>query len=170
MKRSYMLMSLLVALFAAPGLVAYVIYLHPAWISSRTNHGQLLQPPPLLHSKHHKEKWQLLYWSPQSCTQDCIQRLDDLARLRLALGRRLYYVDLSLAISTPMVDVPEHIQSLLHKVDANLVSLSQDDAMHLGLQPAIYLVNPQNFVILAYAKDQSVQDIFQDLQKMVHDK
>ena len=169
MKRAYITMCLLIVLFTAPGLLAYMVYLHPTWISGRTNHGQLLQPPPLLHSKYREEKWQLLYWSPQDCTQDCTHHLDDLARMRLALGRRLYYVDLILAIPNSAV-VPPRTQNLLHKMDGNLINLTQEDTTELGIQPAIYLVNPQQFVILSYTKDQSMHDIFEDLQKMVRDK
>lgn len=170
MKRAYITMCVLVVLFVAPGMLAYMVYLHPTWISAKTNHGQLLQPPPLLHSKYRGEKWQLLYWSPQDCTQDCEYHLDDLARMRLALGRRLYYVDLLLAMPNSAVELPERTRNLLHKMDGRLINLTQEDTTELGSQPAIYLVNPQHFVILSYKKDQSMHDIFEDLQKMVRDK
>lgn len=169
MKRPYLIMSLLVLLFAAPGLIAYIAYLHPNWLHQNTNHGKLLQPPPRLHTTH-PQKWQLLYWSPQSCTRICMQRLDALARLRLALGRRLYYVDLVLAMSETTDNLAQDTQNILHNMDVHSIRLFETDAAKLGSQSAIYLVDAQNYVILAYDEDQSMQDIFQDLQKMVHDK
>lgn len=170
MKRSAGIIGLLLFLFAAPGTIAYIVYLHPEWISSRTNHGQLLQPPPILQQMSQSEKWQLLYWTPQACTQDCLQRMDDLAKLRLALGRRLYYVDLVLASQTARSTASQTTQNLLETVDGHWAQLAGKEAEILGSQPAIYLVNPQGYVILAYSSDQSLKDIFQDLQKMVHDK
>lgn len=170
MKRSAGIIGLLLCLFTAPGMIAYIVYLHPGWISARTNHGQLLQPAPELAHLPRGEKWQLLYWTPQTCAQDCLQRLDDLAKLRLALGRRLYAVDLVLATQSPRNSVSQTAQNLLEEIDAHWAQLSDKEADILGYQPAIYLVNPKGYVILAYAKDQPVKDIFQDLQKMVHDK
>jgi len=93
-----------------------------------------------------------------------------LAKLRLALGRRLYAVDLVLATQSPRNSVSQTAQNLLEEIDAHWAQLSDKEADILGYQPAIYLVNPKGYVILAYAKDQPVKDIFQDLQKMVHDK
>jgi hypothetical protein len=170
MKRSPGIIGLLLLLFAAPGVIAYLLYLHPEWSSSRTNHGQFLQPPPVLQQMPQNEKWQLLYWMPQTCTQDCLHRLDELAKLRLALGRRLYSVDLVLASQTALSAASQTTQNLLEEVDAHWAQLSGKEADILGSQPAIYLVNPQRYVILAYASDQALKDIFQDLQKMVHDK
>ncbi|MGV3740614.1 MAG: hypothetical protein ACO1N3_04935 [Gammaproteobacteria bacterium] len=164
MKKFYGVMSLLIILFTAPGILAYVVYHHPNWISGRTNHGHLLQPPTLLHSTYQGNKWQLLYWSPKSCDQACMQRMGDLAKLRLALGRRLYYVDLVLATQSaqPQPDVLQELQ----KIDGQMVQTQES----LGEQSAIYLVNPQHYVILAYSSAQASKEIFQDLQKMVHDK
>jgi hypothetical protein len=167
MKRSFIIISLFI-LFAAPGLCAYVIYSHPQWISARTtNHGRLLQPAPKLQQQNQTEKWQLLYWMPQACTQACLQRMDDLAKLRLALGRRLYYVDLVLA--TPLVS-DQSLQDKLEQMDGHVLQINEQNLDILGNKPAIYLVNPQHYVILAYSEQQAVKDIYQDLQKMVHDK
>ena len=170
MKRSAGIIGLLLFLFAAPGTIAYIVYLHPELISERTNHGELLQPPPILQQMSQSEKWQLLYWTPEACTQYCLQRMDDLAKLRLALGRRLYYVDLVLASQTALSAASQTTQNLLEAVDGHWAQLAGKEAEILGSQPAIYLVNPQGYVILAYSSDQSLKDIFQDLQKMVHDK
>lgn len=171
MKRTTVIINLLIVLFAAPGIIAYLVYSHPEWVSApTTNHGHLLQPPPKLDALSRGEKWQLLYWSPQPCAQACVQRIDELAKLRLALGRRLYYVDLVLASHASLIDVSQETQDLLHTVDGKIVQLTREDAEKLGVQPAIYLVNPQHYVVLAYSSDQAAKDIFQDLQKMVHDK
>ncbi len=170
MKRSYVVIGLLVLLFAAPGIVAYMVYLHPGWISARTNRGQLLQPPLLLQSKNLSEKWQLLYWSPTDCTDVCAKRMDDLARIRLALGRRLYYVDLVLAMKQPASTVSKAIQHQLRHVDGRMIRFGAHDATLLGVKPAVYLINPTHYAILVYSQALQDDDIFQDLKKMVKDK
>lgn len=166
MKKFYGTISLLIILFTAPGILAYIVYQHPHWISGRTNHGQLLQPPTLLHSTYQGNKWQLLYWSPHSCDEACLHRMNDLAKLRLALGRRLYHVDLVLATAPLQQNLQPELQAFLQKIDGQKVETQES----LSKEPAIYLVNPQHYVILAYSRMQPSKEIFQDLQKMVHDK
>lgn len=168
MKKFYGIISMLLILFAAPGILAYIVYQHPNWVSGRTNRGQFLASPAILHSSYQSHKWQIVYWNPQSCDPACRQRIDDLAKLRLALGRRLYYVDLVFAHSQK--GVSEELQTLLHNIEGHEARIQKQDETLLGQQPAIYLVNPQHYVILAYSTEQSNQDIFHDLQKLVHDK
>lgn len=170
MKRSAIVMSLLVILFTAPGLIAYIVYTHPQWMRGRTNHGQLLQPPPLLTHAFQEGKWQLMYWAPNGCEQSCFQRMDELAKLRLALGRRLYYVNLVLATPATLTPVSQDLQANLEFLDGQWLQLNAEDTHVLSKDAAIYLINPQRYVILAYSQQQAVKDIFQDLQKMVHDR
>ena len=168
MKKFYKIVSLLLVLFTAPGILAYIVYQHPNWISGRTNRGQLLQPPVQLQAAYPGNKWQILYWNPQPCQQTCLQQIDDLAKMRLALGRRLYYVDLIFAHSQKNLSIA--LQDLLQKIAGHDSQIQEADANILGPQSAIYLVNPQHYVILAYSIDQAKKDLFQDLQKLVHDK
>ncbi|PJD92890.1 MAG: hypothetical protein CK424_04800 [Legionella sp.] len=168
MKRTTII-CLLILVFAAPGIAAYFAYTHPNWWTTTTNHGQLLQPPPVLHHESITKKWQLIYWGGDHCDVACRKRLDDLARVRLALGRRLYHVDMVLAVNAKTSDVSEVVQHQLQQVDGHILLLDEVDAKVLGATPAIYIVNPAHFVILAYSATQPNDDIFQDLKKMVSD-
>lgn len=45
----YYVVLLLIVMFAAPGIAAYVFYQHPSWLgSTRVNKGTLLSPPVVL--------------------------------------------------------------------------------------------------------------------------
>ena len=169
MRRPTIVLSLLFVLFATPGVAAYFFYKHPEWIASRTNHGHLLQPPQILTQIQQTKKWTLLYWSPKSCGKVCLQHIDDLAKLRLALGRHLYDVDLVLA-SLGAMETLKKPQRVLKDLDGHLLELDDKSAELLGKQSAIFLANPQRYLILSYSSNQAVKDIFQDLQKMVRDK
>ena len=99
-RRNYIVLLLMLALFIAPGLSAYLFYNHLTWLgAAKTNKGELLNPPILLTKLGMDAKWRLILWSPTGCAQECIQQLDKLARIRLALGRRLYQVDSLLLLS-----------------------------------------------------------------------
>lgn len=168
MKRT-MIICLLILVFAAPGIAAYIAYTHPNWWAKTTNHGQLLQPPPLLHQASMSAKWQLMYWGGDGCDLACRNRLDDLARIRLALGRRLYHVDLILAMHESASDLSDVVRHQLQQVDGRTLMMNVADARVLGTAPAIYIVNGAHYVILAYPATQPNDDIFQDLKKMVSD-
>ena len=94
-KSNYLILLILGLMFLAPGVAAYLFYQHPNWLgSSRVNKGILLNPPLHLPSLGHESKWKILFWSPGPCDAVCLQQLDTLARVRLALGRQFYNIEL----------------------------------------------------------------------------
>src|SRR5690606_23910729 len=94
LQRKKLFISLLILIFLAPGFAALILYKNPHWLGSvTTNRGRFLSPPVALPLEQAAtKKWGLILWQPQTCKKICRQELDRLARIRLALGRRLYGV------------------------------------------------------------------------------
>lgn len=58
----YYILLLLIVVFVAPGVAAYLFYQHPSWLgSSRINKGTLLNPPVLLNTLEGKSKWRIIF-------------------------------------------------------------------------------------------------------------
>jgi hypothetical protein len=163
----------LAAIFLAPGLAAYIFYHHTQWLSSaKTNKGEIVRPNVEL-SFLTQNKWKLILWSPGECDESCRIAMDKLARIRLALGRRLYQVDALLlrkeqtrALSMPFIQQ-------LKDEDIHIRQLSSQEAQVLepwSTQSKIFIVNPEGYLVLAYALTSEPNDIYQDLKHLLHTK
>ena len=171
MKRTPLIIALLILVFAAPGIGAYLVYKHPEWIKTTTNHGRLLQPPQKLTALSHHPKWQLLYWMPKDCDKTCAQQLNKLARIRLALGRRLYQVEIQLLLPVDAAPLQPALETQMQTEDSHTLRVhSSMDMSTLGTNPSIYIADPKHFLIITYDSSQSSDDMFQDLKKVVTDK
>ena len=170
LKRNYLILLLLFLLFAAPGIAAYLFYLNPQWLSaSTTNKGRLLKPPvTLLRSKGGKPQWTLMLWAPQGCEQACLKQLDKLARIRLALGRRLYDVEELLLATKDQVFSANFRNSLqeqaIHLLQINPTNLKEA----LTTQSEIFIANPDGLLILAYSPEANPADIYHDLKHLLN--
>lgn len=165
---------LLVVLFAAPSLFAYLFYCHPNWLmSTPTNRGTLVRSTPILKSMDQSKHWRLVWWNPTACTNKCMAQMDQLARIRLALGRRLYHVDSYLLLSESEPLLSKEQKKILHDNDSNVLILPADAEMDrtvLGEQSAFYIVSPENAIILMYPSTSQPDDLFQDIKQLVKDK
>lgn len=171
MKRPYVIIGLLMLLFAAPGIAAFVFFMHPSWLTATTNRGQLLQPPKTIISLAQSTKWQLVYWQPHACEQDCAKHMNDLARIRLALGRQVRQIDTVLLIPQNQANIADTLQQQLTTEGSQIRQVVvPEDHLQLGNAPVIYIANKQHALILAYADTQPLDDIFQDLKHLVTDK
>lgn len=172
-KRNSLILLLLALLFAAPGLTAYLYYLHPQWLSARsTNKGQLLNPPVFLaKSGGGKAKWSLILWNPDNCATSCLQQLDKLARVRLALGRRLYEVENYLVLVEGSQQSPIALTHSLHEQDIRVLRLSKSASTHLSIlndKPQIFIANPQGYLVLTYTVTTQPGDIYHDLKQLLN--
>lgn len=168
----YAVVCVLVLLFAAPGLFAYLCYQHPQWLgASRINKGLLLEKPIALSSAISKDKWQIIFWSPQGCDEHCIAQLDLLSRVRLALGRKLYQVDQWLVVNEQTPTLPNELHELLKKQDYHSGQLIQAEQKQLALLPAdtkVFIVTPDNYVILGYKVPVNPDDVYKDLKLLLN--
>jgi hypothetical protein len=169
----------LIILFLLPGVTALFFYKHQDWLSSpRTNKGELLSPaikfttymesPQIkIPSKgiafDRNPKWKLILWEPGRCNESCIKILDKLARIRLALGRRLYQVDVNVLSLSGSVSDEENKQ--FQKKDIHF--LQALDSAQLSKSAKIYLMDSQGYLILAYPTDFKAGDIYKDLKHLL---
>lgn len=168
--RRNIVLFLLVILFSAPGISAYVLYFHPQWIpSTTTNRGSFITPPILLPDLGDDSKWRLVLWSPEACDMACMRQLDKLARVRLALGRRLYDVNATLLLSSDSLPMPEILKKMLHEQGMESRRLSADESARLRtLRPTseLFIANPDDYLVLAYSLAADADDLFHDIKQL----
>ncbi|KTC66568.1 Uncharacterised protein (plasmid) [Legionella adelaidensis] len=177
-----MVIYALVIIFILPGLLAHYFFHHPDFLkNNKTNKGELVIPPVKLsliektnfsQGKDHSisfaegKKWKLLLWEPSVCDTDCYNQLDRLSRIRLALGRKLYHVDVGLLGKADKIS--EKLQSVFKSLDLHYLISSNRE--HLTNATRILLVDPNDYMVIAFKKDASSKDIFHDLKKLVNTK
>lgn len=167
----YYVIFILVLLFSAPGIFAWYFFNHPGLLGdSFTNKGQLLQPPIAMESFQDlrpnlkkSTKWRLVFWTQTACSSTCMQQLEKLAKIRLALGRKLYEVDLDFFQAK---EAPLPSKTLMDKIEAlgfHRTTL-QSPAENI---PPVLIANPDNYLILGFKKDSNSADIFHDLKLLI---
>lgn len=170
-KSNYFVLLVLILMFTAPGVAAYLLYLHPAWLgASKINKGALLNPPVMLQSFEKNSKWKILLVRPHGCKEACLKQLDQLARVRLALGRKLYQVDEWLLIDNPMSLSATIITTFFKENDIQMSRLLSQDRETLTDQIKnfqLFIVNPDNYVILGYKMNENPDFIYQDLKLLL---
>ncbi len=133
---------ILAILFAAPGLLALVLFKHPQWLSlSTTNQGELLQPPVRL-AKFAKKHWHLVLWYPAECGQTCRALQDKLAAIRLALGRNFY------------------------EVNVDVLSVAEPSPL-LTKQPRLFIADRDSYFVLSYPTTATSDAIFHDIKQLL---
>jgi len=176
----------LVLLFLAPGISAFLFYKNPTWLGEETTNKGHLLTPSVLFSDLQKEapspdkalvkfsvgpKWKLILWSFKDCGQRCIVELDKLARIRLALGRHLYAVEPMLVLGPNTEQLPKKLMDALKEQGIHVQKLSKKEAL---LEPllkndlALFIANPDNYLILAYDAFVKPDDVFHDIKQLVN--
>ena len=168
----YLTLLLLAIVFAAPGVTAYVFYQHPRWLGSSTvNKGALLNPPLVLKFEDKHPKWRIVYWSPGACDALCLSQLDTLARVRLALGRKLYDVDQWLILGDQAPALDKETETSLKEHDFHLRQLTakeMNDLATFSTQAKVFLANPDDYLILSYQSQVNPDDVYKDLKLLLN--
>lgn len=160
----------LALMFAAPAPIAYLFYKHPQWLGSQTNKGELLKPAVSFAAIDNREKWHLLLWNPGVCESICSQQLDKLARVRLALGRRLYEVEQWLVINETDPALSPALMNALHEQDIHILRLNQAQREASPLLPGegrVFIADPNNYLILSYGLTAKSEDMYHDLKQLL---
>ncbi len=167
----YFVLVLLALMFCAPGITAYLFYQHPQWVSTtRVNKGTLVEPAVVLSALEGRKAWRILYWSPNTCGQSCLQQLDLLARVRLALGRKLYQVDQWLVLGKEASVLGNKEQELIKTRDFHMVSAKssvEQQLATLAQEEKVFIVNPENYIILSYKVGTNPDHIYKDLKLLL---
>lgn len=171
-RRNYLVLLLLALLFAAPGITAYLYYLNPQWLGANTtNKGKLLNPPLLLSNVvDGRGKWRFVLWYPRNCDAKCLQKVDKLARVRLALGRYLYEVDQWLLLNEDSQQMESMALKTLQEQEVHVSRLSKDSLTNLPIlasNPKIFIANPKGYLVLAYVENAKPGDIYHDIKRLL---
>lgn len=168
------ILIVLVLVFSSPGFFAYLFYTHPTWLSGdTTNRGTFIKPPILLRQLGVPLKWRLLYWSPVGCDSVCKVHLDQLARVRLALGRYLYDVDVCLVLGRDSEPPTDSLLNILRENQVSVIKLSADmqaDLPILSPHPGVFIANPNDYLVLRYQLTDEPDDIFHDIKQLVKEQ
>ncbi len=168
----YYVVLLLIIMFAAPGIAAYVFYQHPSWLgSTRVNKGTLLNPPVVLKAIEGPKKWRIVFWAPKACNSACKNQLEILAKVRLALGRKLYQVDQVLVLGDNAAALSAAEQSALNEIQFQVIQLPTAEVRaheELFAEPKIFLADPNNYLILSYASSVKPDDVYKDLKLLLN--
>ena len=182
LSRHAVMLLLLALLFFAPGLTAVYFYQYPHWLSGHsTNKGDFVNPPLLISSLLIKQpsstklmanmpKWHVVLWRPDACDEACVTVLEQLARVRLALGRRYYEVDEVLLMSDSSKPLSSQFKAKLQEHTIEVAYLPQTESMALSTESPrqrIFIANPQGFLVLSYAVTAESEDIYHDLKQLL---
>lgn len=170
-KQNTIVLIILALVFIFPGVAAYLFYTHPQWLQEyRLNKGALLNPPELFKEAPKPQKWRLILWNPGDCKRKCLLQIDKLARIRLALGRRLLKVD-ELIIMNSQNQLPATLNERLREQDIHLFLLTKEQQAQQKLfdkRRRIFIANPNNYLVLAYKTSAKAGDIFFDIQQLLN--
>ena len=177
--KNRLILVLVVLVFAAPLLVAYVMN-REGWRPQQTrNSGTLVEPPrdvsavPVtltggakLAWRDPQWHWTLLALPGAQCAARCQARLDEALRMYITLGRnaeRLRPVYLGPALPSEYLAARAALQSGQDDSDALAEYRAQgEDAL------ALALVDPNGLLMLRYPQGYDAQGLRSDIQKLLH--
>lgn len=165
-------------LFLSPFIVALVLNRlgwHP---SGGRNHGVLVEPPELLgervlHTRAGRDidlvnpdhRFTLVVRLPDVCDEACVQRLDELYRVRYSLNRHAPRLVVMLIAPATMPDLPEALQVLDEPGVAMLREASPrfaEQAVWSGL-----LIDDKSFLMLEFPPDLAARLVRRDLGRLI---
>lgn len=177
--RNRLALIVLLMMFAAPLLIAYLMN-REGWRPQQTrNSGTLVEPPRDVSSvavaltagsklvwRDPQWRWTLLALPGAQCGMQCRMRLDEALRMRLTLGRnaeRLRIVYLGPPLPVP--DVAARAPLLAGSDDGGAFA---EYRAHSDDDLALALVDPNGLLMLRYPYGYSAQGLRSDIQKVLH--
>lgn len=156
-------LALVVGLLLLPFVLAGALYAS-GWQPARLNHhGRLVEPPqqlpPLVRSDD--GRWLLVYAPGASCEAACLQRIDELRRVQVAL-----YKDMGRLRRVVLLDnAPSAALNRLAEQQPDLVLAPRPPGWP-ALQ-GIQLIDPQGWRVLDYADDVGARELRSDLERLL---
>ncbi len=94
-----------------------------------------------------------------------------MARVRLALGRKLYQVDQLLILSDKPDVLPSQAMATVKTLDFHVAQLSAEEVnAHADLlaDKKVFLLDPHNYLVLSYPALGNPDDIYKDLKLLLN--
>jgi hypothetical protein len=164
------MLLLIVAIFAAPVLVALGLKASGWRPIGTKQYGALLAPPvdfnavaatPPLAWANTEGKWRVVLKAPTPCGEPCVAMVDTLQRVWLGLGRKAARVDVVYA-GTPE---PATRERLAQFPQARVVMLAGDPLPPPGL--AVHAIDPHGYWVLSYAAGFAPKGLTKDLERLL---
>lgn len=180
----------LAVLFLAPVAGSYFLH-YTDWQPGNTkNHGDLLPAPMAMAEQTFsladgsslslegmKHSWGLLYIGGNSCDKQCDQRMDELRRVHIALGKnqkrvRLLYLDDSgkSAISAKLKSSYPRVKVLTKPAMSVSAWKAQLDGVSAGRAAigTVFIIDPLGNAIMSYQPDADATGIRKDMGRLLH--
>ena len=169
---------LIVLLFATPLLIAIVLHMSGWRPHDTRNYGELIEPPQDLSAarfvladgadlawKDAEWSWTAFVLTGPGCAEKCIERIDELRRVRVSLNQnaprvRIIVLDQGLAPETLAALAPVQLAS---DAGARLAALHPAAADEV----AVVLADPHGFLALRYPVGYDASKLRKDLAKLV---
>ncbi|MDQ5884493.1 MAG: hypothetical protein QG556_833 [Pseudomonadota bacterium] len=169
--KKYRSVIILVVLFFLPIGSAFYIFSQPMLLRklSTTNYGQWAPQLDWQLNKPKARPWQLVLWQNGPCEQQCMQQLDQLARIRLAMGRKVYELSLVLLVPEGMQLTKQQTDQLKdNNIDYQYLPREKVPTWNKNFQvKPVVLFSPEHLSILMYPKDLEPKKMYHDLQVLI---
>lgn len=169
---------LLLALFAAPLLSAWLLSVAGWRPPAKRNFGELIEPPQDLNAarfvladgsvlewKDRDWSWTIFALTGPDCAANCLARLDELRRVRITMNQneqRVRVIVLDDRLASAQLARLQPLKSA-HDADAALATLHPVGAD----QVAAALADPHGFLVLRYAVGYDANGLRKDLAKLI---
>lgn len=163
---------ILIIIFSLPLWVSYYLSHHLSWLKSlqTTNYGTWVKPSFTWHlEKQNSRPWHLVLWSPKACDASCFATLNQLGKVRLAMGRKLYLLNIGLVLprsqalsSAQMMDCQAQDIQVSYIDDENIANWRSNFDSH-----PIVLFAPLEQALLMYPLSLDSKKLYHDLQQLI---
>lgn len=159
---------LLVVLFAAPVLAAMVLRLTGWSPTTTSNHGELIKPPvavdwPTGVQEAASDHWVLVAVAGPSCERSCMELVDELVHLHVALGRDEHRVALLLA-------GPDVLPEAMRRTPVRLAGpalLAQLPESVPAPPGTVLVVDPRRFLMMRYPPGFNAEGLLDDMKRLL---
>jgi len=183
--RSLAYLWAMVAVFAAPVIVAWFFYLNPEYLpAGRTNKGELIDPVVALPvdlalstldgADFPRDllagKWTLVYFTGGTCDDTCRNQLIAMRQIRLALGESQRSVERLLVLTNATATDPvralgaEFAGMRVALGGARLPGLLGEGTAALD---RLYILDPMGNLMMRYAVDAPARDTLEDMERLL---
>lgn len=177
--KSRLILLVLLLLFFAPLVAAFVLYYGAHWRpAGETNHGALIQPPRPLPSTATaamlRGKWSLVYVGAGNCDADCRSTLHFIGQTYLGMAQLMPRMQQVFLVTAACCDDAfierEHPQLIM----VNLDSPDNPEAAALLAQfpsdqraATVFIVDPKGNLMMRYDARATPKGLHEDLQKLL---
>lgn len=168
----YFVLFILTLVFVAPGIAALIFYQHPQWLGpSHINKGEMIQPPFKIKQLAHNKHWNLILYTNQDLNNSFKNTMELVAKIRLALGRKLYLVDQWVLNKQVAPVYSLEMQSLVSALQYHVLNLNDNvlpKNFELFTNSQIFIADPQGYLILRYPITGNPDNVYKDLKLLLN--